>query len=235
MARIKIYYHQFIGDLFDDNRSPFDLENVGLEPVPYIAEFSKDKMYYECPAWSHKTSRTYNILCPVDMDYTILDDGRIVSRSLPQTLLDNFVAPNSSAETLQVHLPRFLFWTNHKNLWMESKPYPYTASTNNLVSVGGWWNLSAWTRPLSFAFDVVDPTKPVVINRGDPVLQVCFYSKNLNDSFELIKKQPPPSLVKETYKRTLVKNFLLRHTNQLIFKDQPSKCPFYFLFKNART
>jgi len=231
MARIKVYYHQFIGDLFDDNRSPFDLDNVGLEPVSHIHDFNRDKIYYECPAWSHKTTRTFNILSPVDMDFQRIDGEGLASRFLPQELLDNYIAPNSSVDTLQVHVPRFLFWTNYKNLWMECKPYPYTSVRNNLVAVGGWWNLSAWTRPISFAFDIVDPVKPVVINRGDPVLQVCFYSKNLNDSFELIKKQPPSKLIKETYKRTLVKNFLLRHTNKLIFQEQPSKCPFSFLFK----
>jgi hypothetical protein len=232
MAKVKIYYHQFIGDLFEDSKSPFDLNGVGIEPSVHILDYPKDKIYYECPAWSHRVSREYNIHCPVDIDLQLLKDETVASKTLPQKLLDIYIAGNSSGSTIQLHIPRFLFWTDAKNVWIESKPHPLTSLNNNFCTVSGWWNLSSWTRPVSFAFDIVDTNKPVIINRGDPVSQISFYTKNLNDTFELIKKDPSSKLIKDTYKRTLIKDFLKKHTNKLIFKEQKSKCPFSFLFNN---
>ena len=73
-------------------------------------------------------------------------------------------------------------------------PYPLTAVKNNILCLNGWFNSSSWTRSLSFAMDVVDYTKPIVIKRGDPLYQVSFYSKNLDDSYKLVKKEPSEKL-----------------------------------------
>jgi len=141
-----------------------------------------------------------------------------------------YLAQNCNSSTLQLELPRFLFWTKHKNVWIECKPHPLTAIKNNLVCISGWWNLSQWSRPTSFAFDIVDSSKPVVINRGDAIQQVCFYTNNLNDTFKLIKQQPPKDLIKRTVKNLKVKNYIAKYANHLIFQKQESKCPFSFLF-----
>lgn len=219
-----------MGDYFDDSNSPFDLDNVGFEPTPYFQDFSDEKTYYECPAWKHKALRTYNIYSPVDLDFELCGNDNIASRKLPQELLIKYLAPKSNESTIQLELPRFLFWTKHKNVWIECKPHPLTSSKNNLIAVAGWWNLSLWSRPTSFAFDVVDSKKPIIVNRGDAVQQICFYSNNLNDTFKLIKQQPPQDLIKRTLKNLHVKNYIAKYANQLIFQKQESKCPFSFLF-----
>jgi hypothetical protein len=230
MSSIKIYYHQYIGDLIDSKDSPFDLEEVGFEPSVYLKDFSKQKIYYECPAWSHKSLRTYNLYSPVDMDFQLTGNGQIASRKLPMYLLNAYLAHNSNEQTLQLELPRFLFWTNHKNVWIECKHHPNTILNNNLIAIGGWWNMSRWNRPTSFAFDIIDQTKPVVIKRGDPVQQVCFYTNNFDDTIKLVKQTPSNDLIKKVFKNIGVKKYLPEHSSKLIFSKQKSKCPFSFLF-----
>jgi hypothetical protein len=229
MSNIKIYYHQYIGDLMDSQDSPFDIEGVGFEPSIYLKDFSKDKIYYECPAWSHKALRTYNIYSPVNLDFQITENG-LASKTLTQAALNRCVAHNCNEQTLQLELPRFIFWTNHKNVWMEVKHHPSTISNNNLIVIGGWWNLSRWDRPTSFAFDIIDNTKPIIIKRGDPVQQICFYSDDLDDTFKLIKQTPSSDLIKRVFKNMSVKKYIPDYSSKLIFAKQKSKCPFSFLF-----
>ena len=138
---------------------------------------------------------------------------------------------NENIVTLQFDIPKFLFWTNHKNVWIELKSHSYTASKNNLVSIGGWWNLSEWERPTSFAFDVVDREKKIIIKRGDPIQEVCFHTKSKNDVIKLVKKQPSKKILERTNKILGVKKYVKRLSNDLIFKETKNKCPFEFLWK----
>ena len=236
MSIIKIFYHQYVGEWYDNPNCPFDLDEMCMPPESVISLEKKSHpegmIYYDCPAWSHKASRLYNINSPVDISLEIVDT-KIVSKTLPQQMLQDYISHNSNVNTIQFNIPRYLFWTNHKNVWIEFRPHPLTSLNNNFISLGGWWNLSAWSRPASFAMDVVDKTKPIVIKRGDPLYQICFYTKNLNDRVMFVKKEPTREMIKQVMKRTSIKNFIRNLSKKHIFKYQEeSKCPFAFLYKN---
>lgn len=238
MTKIKIYYHQFSGKFGAlDPESPFDIDGVGLEPVPYYSEFDEKEPYQKCPVWKHKTKRIYNILSPIDLDMHVRSDGRVAIENVGSTAdgIHDFLNVNvDSLNTLQLEVPRFLFWTDAKNIWLESRPHPMTSLKNNFVGMSGWWNVSNWIRPVSFALHVIDRTSVVTVRRGEPIYQVTFHSNNHNDMFELIKSLPSKELVDKMNKNLHVKSVIKNHDTAALFIDSKPKCPFAFMFNKKR-
>ena len=236
MSLVKINYHQVIGQNID---SCFSLDGVGFEPELLLNTASKSSIYWECPAWKHKASRTFLIKSPVDMTFIVdVKNQRLSSPNLNQEQFDKYCATTFTGNwcteekvTIQLDIPRFLFWTKQKNVWVETRPHFNTVVKNNLTSISAWFNLSSWTRPVSCAFDVIDPSKPVVIKRGDPLFEVCFYSKNLDSGVLLKKSYPPKETVDMMYKLTDIKGHINNLSKRLMFKEQKSKCPFHFMWK----
>jgi len=236
MSNIKINYHQLVGPDVD---SPFSLDGVGFEPELMLNNVSKESVYWRCPAWKHKASRTFILRSPVDLTLTVdLENKTLNSPNVTQWQFDKYCNPtflnnwcSEEKVTIQLTIPRFMFWTNHKNVWIESRPHFSTPIRNNLTAIPGWYNLSSWTRPLGAAFDVIDPSKPIIINRGDPLLEVCFYSKNLNDGIILKKSYPSKNVKDKMDKISLIKEYVRGVSNTLMFKEQKSKCPFDFMWK----
>lgn len=244
MKTVKIYYHQF--DDANYELSPLDIDGVGYEPESLFSFSKKTAIYYNCPAWSHKSKRTFLIRSPVDIDLSIVKDKNgipgLSSSNMTQQQFNSWVGNSTFGEknwysedlvTLQLGIPRFLFWTYEKNVWIEVRPFPLTSLKNNLVSMEGWWNLSEWERSTSFAFDIVDVNKKVQIKRGDPVQEICFHTKRKNDVIKLIKKQPSLNLIKKTNKILNIKNYVKGLSTNFIFNEKDKKCPFSFLWENT--
>jgi len=247
MSLIKINYHQIFGSSHDEN-SPFSIDGIGFEPESVLNSVSKDLIYYQCPAWKHKASRTFLIKCPVDINLSVdLEQKTLHSSNLNQwqfneycheTFVENWCSPEKT--TIQLSIPRFIFWTNQKNIWIESRPHFNTVINNNLIAVSGWFNLSSYVRPISVGFDVVDVSKPIIIKRGDPLLEVCFYSNDLNSAVSLNKEDLPKKILEEMQKRGRLFSQISSHQlgrdivkkqYESMFKKQKSKCPFEFMWK----
>jgi hypothetical protein len=235
MKKIKIYYQQFEGDGYipDMKNSPLPLDGVGIEPKRQIQEIPNTKTYYECPAFQHKASREFIVYAARDIRLEIDRVNRFVNSSLREDQFHKYVQGQnrSNLETYQLPIPMFLFWTKEKNVWLDQSPHPNNALCN-FVTIGGWWNLSSWTRPLSFAIDILDDTKPIVIKRGDPLYKVRFFKEgDLNCQFTLVKARPDDLLVEDTQRRIALKDVIPKLSKNLMFKKQESKCPFAFLYK----
>jgi len=236
MSLVKIYYSQGIKDNFN---TPFSLDGVGFEPESLFESSLKSSIYYECPAWRHKTTRTFLIKSPVDIKFTVdVNRNKLICDNLTKFQFDEFFGDSfignwctEDKTTIQLAAPRFLFWTKSNNVWIESRPHPETAVKNNLIAIPGWFNLSNWGRPLNAAFDVVDLTKPVIINRGDPLFQVCFYPKDLNSGIKLIKKNPTQDVIDTMFKVLDLKQYISKISHRFLFKNKESKCPFHFMWK----
>ena len=121
-------------------------------------------------------------------------------------------------------MPMFICWTENKNIWVEVKDHPLTSLNSNFTVVQGWFNLSSWTRPISFGLNIVDNTKPVVIKRGDPLYKINFIEEgNLNQTFNMEKAIPPERLIIDMNKRVRVKGFIQNLAKTLMFKQCPFK------------
>lgn len=223
--------------------SPLNREGVGFDITRYIDTVDSKNLFVDCPVWSHKAKRSFLVKSPIDIEFSFTrDENNFYVNSLNDNLnINNLLLLGHTKDknwigdgnpTLQITVPTYVFWTKHKNIWIEVRPHPETAVKNNYISVGGWWNLSNWTRPTSFGIQVVDPDKKIKINRGDVIYQVCFYSDNMNDDFKLIKeKEIPENIVKKISQNVNLKDFLPNFSSKFLFaKQEKSKCPFSFLF-----
>lgn len=230
--------------ILSDDRFSFPIESV-------ISNADKRTSYYECPAWSHKAKRTFIVRSPIDIrfdfDFSKFKETGEVFVNSPHISGDTYnvltgptyespkwYLTNPEKLVMQLTAPHFIFWTKEKNIWIEQRSHPNTSAKNNIVVVNGWFNISSWPRTISFAYDVYDHKKSVIIKRGDPIYEVCFYSKNIDDRFQLVKKEPP-----EDIKLKLHRNINLKRLSPTLSKDfmfgqqeKESKCPFSFLWKN---
>ena len=204
--------------------SGLSLDGVGFEPERYFDTFdAKIKIYYSCPAWQHKVKREFVIRAPKPIELTMHREEQYLESNLGD-LFQQIIQPPPNWEvdqTFQIHLPVFLMWTKAKNVWVEQKQ----CGGNNFRTVEGWWNLSDWSRPINFAVEFIDESKPIIIKRGDPIYRLAFYQEhNHNQTYDMVKATPTSKQLRDAQKRTELKNLFPRITQNLIFNT--SKCPF---------
>jgi len=199
-----------------------------LDPV--INFIDEKYIYTKCPVWSHKAKRTYVMRCPFDFEFRMSTNGAdpVIS---PR---DDFVYFDPGWDNLnpvlQLCMPVLFAWTKEKNIWIDIQPTPYTALKNNFVVIGGQWNLSRWTRPISFGIQVVDSNRNVKVKRGDAIYYVSFRSDDPNEIFSLIRENHiPEDILRESSQRTGLKKFIPGLSTKYLFERQNSKCPFKFI------
>ena len=230
---IKIYYYPFEGNAGPDALdSPLNVDGVGIEPERFYSHQSSSLPYHKCPAWAHKAKREFTAFSPRDVTLNIDFDNETIDS--PNTNIREYLEPIQNWQktgTFQLHLMKFYIWTDTPNVWVEQKDCGLTSYQNNLTLVGGWWNLSDWSRLATFAFDVVDKSKPVVIKRGDPLFRFAFYKEDdLTKTFDMVKSTPTLEQIRMFEKRDNLKNLIPHLSAQLMFGDRP-KCPFKDLFQ----
>tara|TARA_B100001093_G_C26482560_1_gene865489 strand:+ start:51 stop:749 length:699 start_codon:yes stop_codon:yes gene_type:complete len=204
----------------------------------------KSYVYTTCPVFNHYSNRTFVVSSPIDFflsierkkNHTNINVGDINHRDLLLCPPDHLVSP---LPVFQLKFPKFLFWTYDDDVWFNFLDHPMTSYKNNLIAVNGWFNLSNWTRVSSFAFTMVDESKPVTIKKGDPLHRISFIYPNLDDGI-VLKQEKDPKIISK-----IVESYSEKHDKFLDIKDEDSswisrlfsktnsknKCPVGFLFK----
>ena len=159
----------------------------------------EEYVHSQCPVVHHKNNRVFVAHSPIDFEAKVdrTSEGNYVTTNRKDLLEyhDNyFTAPHP---VLQLKSPMFLFYTEEDNVWFEFDAHPMTSLTNNFIAVGGWFNLSNWSRASSLAMTVVDETKPVVIKKGDPVCKIRFYPTDNLDNGVVLREQRDPKLIEK--------------------------------------
>ena len=192
-------------------------------------------VYQKCPAVSHKNERVFIGTSPIDLDFSIertpngplmqIDD--VEKSAYIDIDVEHIYSPQP---VFQLYVPKFLFWTEDDDIWIEQNDHPMTSLNNNIVAVPAWFNLSNWTRTVSVAFTIVDEHKSVIIKKGDPLFRISFYSNNLNDNFKLSLEE-----YRDEY-NDIVENHLFQRREEDGYKpklfsktSKTGKCPFSFL------
>tara|TARA_B100001094_G_scaffold66335_1_gene62453 strand:- start:30 stop:704 length:675 start_codon:yes stop_codon:yes gene_type:complete len=193
-------------------------------------------VYSQCPVYNHKTSRVFIGTSPIDFKLKIdRTPTQNIIRCSDATLIegdDEHV--NSPRPVVQLKFPRFLFWTHDDDVWFEFNDHPMTSLRNNFIAVGGWFNLSNWSRNLSLAITLVDERKPVIIKKGDPLFRVSFYPSDLNKGINLSQEKDPTKIDyawDEYIKKQRTGQQNKTWKPKLFSQTGESKCPFSFLFK----
>ena len=189
-----------------------------------------DYAYKHCPVFNHKSSRPFVCLSPIDFYCEINTKEKSVYSSHYNMLVLTDLELESPKPIIQLKFPMFLFWSNQKNIWFEFNDHPMTSYSNNFIAISGWFNISNWTRNMSFAITLVDENKPVIIKKGDPLFRFTFHSQDLNSDITL-HKEVDNDIIHE--KLVSIKSGRENRSwiGKLFSKDETSKCPFSFLYK----
>ena len=199
-------------------------------------------VHSKCPVVHHKNNRVFVAHSPVNFEAKVdrNSEGNFVTTNREDLLQfdDNyFTAPKP---VLQLKSPMFMFYTEEDNVWFEFDAHPMTSLSNNFIAVGGWFNLSNWSRASSLAMTVVDETKPVIIRKGDPVCKIRFYPTDNLDDGVVLKEQRDPKLIekiKGVYAKKQRKGWDDKNWKGKLFSktEKESKRPVSFLFRKKKS
>ena len=143
-----------------------------------------------CPAVVNLESRYFVIRCPYDLNLGFVRDakGRPSLKNLNGD--QSGIRANKLAEklhltpekewrhagvpTLQLALP-YVFIADEPVYASQVSPFMhYQAEPMPGTIFGGRFPINVWPRPLMWAFEWHDPSKPIKIKRGDPLFYVAF-------------------------------------------------------------
>ena len=199
-------------------------------------------VHSKCPVVHHKNNRVFVAHSPVNFEAKVdrNSEGNFVTTNREDLLQfdDNyFTAPKP---VLQLKSPMFMFYTEEDNVWFEFDAHPMTSLSNNFIAVGGWFNLSNWSRASSLAMTVVDETKPVIIKKGDPVCKIRFYPTDNLDDGVVLREQRDPKLIekiKSVYAKKQRKGWDDKNWKGKLFSktEKESKSPVSFLFRKKKS
>jgi len=219
MANVKIYYLDFHQDYYGEQ---FLYRERDLYDDRYV--------FTKCPVFNHKSNRTFVGFSPIDFTIRVDRNHELVlsdNENLLHYDMDHLLSPNP---VFQLKFPKFLFWTNEPNVWWEYRSHPMTSLNNNYVGVEGWFNLSNWPRSMSNAFTIVDPTKPVIIKKGDPIFRVSFYPQDLNSGIILKKVSNKEKINQILNQYHSIDKTKTNWIGKLFSKTNIKTCPFKFLY-----
>ena len=194
-------------------------------------------VYSQCPVFNHKSNRVFVATSPINFKLQVIrrPDGEHLIRSTNASILEGDMDHiNSPRPVVQLKFPRFVFWTHEDDIWFDFTDHPMTSLVNNFIAVGGWFNLSNWSRGCSLALTIVNESKPVIIKKGDPLFRVAFHPPNLNDGIILSQEKDPQKidLIYEEYDKKMKEGQSNKTWKPKLFSQTgESKCPFSFLFK----
>lgn len=249
MDNIEIKYAVLNNSLLSD---PYFIKEVWkqavfFEPEPVLKDLiktrGKDTSYLKCPAFQDYYKNCYLIRCPIDLTIRI-KNNQIYTDQYDQAFYDkhiiNRMGENSLYSMLSVVF-RYTFFSNESVMLEHMYPTMHaTDSIQNLNVISGTYDISKWIRGNEYGFEVRDPSKPIVLKRGDPLYYVRFVTdknititrelhsaelENISHSFVGVKVYVPGSTLERAYE---IARPFMEAIKRKYFKKK-SKCPFGFL------
>jgi hypothetical protein len=216
-----------------------ELEEVFFfEPEPiidYLATSRKGNQILKCPAFLDYYKNTYLIKAPMDLTLNISGSQVTCQQSYPADYL-NLLIMNRTEERSKISMLQILWnYTFYSNdsVMVEVLPPTWHKNSfqNNINVLGATFDISKWARPLNFAFEIIDDTKPIVIKRGDPLYYVRFNTLN---KVKLVKQEPTKEIENLIMMCVNVKSYSSNNSMQknyslmkrIIDKLKPKSCPF---------
>ncbi|MFK8080966.1 MAG: hypothetical protein AB8B97_11830 [Granulosicoccus sp.] len=163
-----------------------------------------------CPAVINLESRYFLVRCPYDLNLEFVrdKDGRTGIRNLngersgirSGKLREKVVIVNEAewryptVPTIQLSLP-YVFIADEPVYISQVSPFMHYARTPLPGTIfGGRFPINVWPRPLMWAFEWHDTTKPLKVDRGDPLFYVGFETMPQDRSVVLSETEVTPEL-----------------------------------------
>ena len=204
--------------------------------------------YSECPVWGHMFDRTFIGYSPIDFQLIVNDDNieysvnedepvRISSEDIDENgeYNDNFLYFDVSdlekeQPVIQLSFTNSYIWTDFEieHLWFEFLDHPFTHSSNNYVTIGGWFNIANHPRTSSLAIKISNPEEPVIIKKNDPLYRIRFYTDNMDDKPNLIRKKVSDKEIEAMNLRREIIAKDRKFQKEILFnKNIRKQCPFH--------
>lgn len=158
-----------------------------------------------CPAVINLESRYFVIKCPFDINigFGRDDKGKPILRNLAgeasairgSKLGDKLhITPEhewrrANVPTFQLSLP-YVFVSDEPVYMTQVAPFMhYNPNPWPGTIFGGRFPINVWPRPLMFAFEWYDPSKPLVIKRGEPLFYAGFETTPPDRSIQVVETE----------------------------------------------
>lgn len=174
---------------------------------------SHSKSASRCPAVIQLESRYFMVKCPFDIHIGFGRDDKgkphLINRagtasSIRGNKLGEVLTLVNEAEwrypdrpTVQLSLPYCFIadetvYVTQLSAFMHYRPDPLPGTI-----FGGRFPLNIWPRPLMWAFEWHDPTKDIILRRGEPLFYVQFEANGPDRPVQLVQAERTPEL--QTY------------------------------------
>lgn len=241
---MKVYWSVFNGSL-DVKMSWVNIALSDPEPAykSLVSSRNKDVIYFKCPAVQDYFKNTFVVRSPVDITISI-DNGCVRTHEYDQKFFDIFINSKTNNgidryETI-IFAIDYLFYSDEPCL-VEQLPafMEDSALQRSIRIIPGTFDISKWIRPLQCSFEVIDPSSPIVIKRGDPLFYVRLIPKD-NSKVTLERVNVDSNLHQVvtsclTLKSVITNNSLKQNYEMAksylsLWKRgrKKSKCPFHF-------
>jgi hypothetical protein len=235
------------------NKTLNDITLVPLESVLKSITNNRQSHYIKCPAFTDYYKNCFLVRAPFDIELEVQKTNEGIKyfnlKNYTQEFCNAYIVDRNKENSLfsMISIDWGCIFYSEKSVLIEQ--LPATLHTHeveflkNIMLVQGTFDISAWYRPLHYAFEIIDDTKPITIKRGDPLFYVRFVTDekvNIIYDFEntyVDEISNACGQVKTYFKQnTMEKNYkiasnLIRSLRAKIFKK--SKCPFGFLHKKG--
>jgi hypothetical protein len=221
-----------------------------FEPEPVFkliaSSRSKDTGYLKCPAFHEYYKNCFLLRSPIDITINITTNSDGTKFASIDKYDQEFYDTNIKIRYEEgykypiLHISFFYVFYANKPLMVEqlSPSMHKTELQNNINVISGTYDISKWVRPVEFAFEVLDDSKPIVIKRGDPMYYLKF---STTDKISLTREEISEDLSRVVNSCTRVKDYVPNNSLEKnysmgasfikLFKDKmfKKKCPFQFL------
>ena len=225
-----------------------------LEPfLKYLVEVrGKDDSFITCPAFLEFNKNMFVLRSPVDLTVTMINNKpvfessqKIVQDAFHLSHINRAKEQPPGALPLLSLIPSYLMYSTD-DVVIELHELYFPKPNKNFNLVPGSFNIGKWIRPLDWTFEIIDPSKPVIIKQGDPLVQVRFITKDgskvnferVNEDEDIlsmyracvtVKHFKPKLSLESAYK--LGESFIGWFHKKHHPPQNKSKCPFKKIFK----
>jgi hypothetical protein len=200
--------------VFSDESTPW-VPLAFFDPAPAYLEIVGSRNFiagnannfFGCPAITGYFKNTFVIKSPTDI-HLVFDSEKnwINIKNFDQNFYDSFIENRCDVRadsltpmlmSLKLH---YYFYSETSCLVEVLDPTMHRQScVENIRVIPGSFDISKWFRFLQPAFEIIDPDKPLIIKRGDPLFYVRLVPKD-DSKVDLVYKEFNKEMLNETVK-----------------------------------